>query len=724
MLKFFSQAFGGSSDKKDEVVIEGKKFDIIEKIAEGGYGVIFRGTDENGTVVAIKTLNSPDNERFMRNQAEVEVQRKLSSHPNIVKVFGCSTDPVSKQCAIAMEYCESDLVKEMAKNAKTGFSPKIIAEIFYSVCSAVSFMHKQDPPIIHRDLKVENILYSRGMWKLCDFGSATTKILDPSKLTDVQAASSEIMDMTTPTYRAPEMVDLYRGTIIGPKSDVWALGCILFKLCTMKDAFPDGSTLQILNGRYSWNCDVPVDERFKSVVEQCLKTNPDERPTAEELCERMKTEFGVTEPQPINTSITQQFSAISQQIIQRSTVQLDPYEEMLLHQEAPVDEDSDISDIELCLEEGEPLNYQVPNMKQQTVLMPSSSSMGIVFKSDDEDEKEVIEKPPMISAPHSQNVPEFKPDFSFSETKQTLPEFKPDFSQAETKPKLPEFNPDFSQVEQKGKINFNQPSVDMLIDFGAPAQPAQQKQEAQQPAQQKQDSQAIDLLFGITETKPLNDISSLYDTNKGEFAHQLINSDDTTLPSTLFKLSQKHPDCGEFLLSVIQTCGIKARRVLINLPPLPASKFTDYMESRKRFALAYNQFEGNFSLAEFTKTHRANPPPPGEPPICLDAVKQLQSSMDLLIPVLRESPSQLLLDEALSLYQIIAYIIAKLVQFNVSKGFVQSTIIPYYNNQHNNLKKAFDNSKLNINFPAASFNFSDQNIIKRLRPPPSKVKIV
>ena len=53
--------------------------------------------------------------------------------------------------------------------------PDLVLRVFYQTCRAVQHMHKQKPPIIHRDLKVENLLLSdQGMLKLCDFGSATT----------------------------------------------------------------------------------------------------------------------------------------------------------------------------------------------------------------------------------------------------------------------------------------------------------------------------------------------------------------------------------------------------------------------------------------------------------------------------------------------------------------------------------------------------------------------
>lgn len=69
---------------------------------------------------------------------------------------------------------------EVLQNRKTSFEPEIICRIFYQTCKAVSHMHSQNPKIIHRDLKIENLLISSdGCIKLCDFGSATVKIHQP-----------------------------------------------------------------------------------------------------------------------------------------------------------------------------------------------------------------------------------------------------------------------------------------------------------------------------------------------------------------------------------------------------------------------------------------------------------------------------------------------------------------------------------------------------------------
>lgn len=69
---------------------------------------------------------------------------------------------------------------EILQTRTTPFDKETVTRIFYQVCKAVSHIHSQVPPIIHRDLKIENLLISaESTIKLCDFGSATTEVFKP-----------------------------------------------------------------------------------------------------------------------------------------------------------------------------------------------------------------------------------------------------------------------------------------------------------------------------------------------------------------------------------------------------------------------------------------------------------------------------------------------------------------------------------------------------------------
>jgi serine/threonine protein kinase len=100
-------------------------------------------------------------------------------------------------------------------------------------------------------LKPENLLLASrtGPYKLCDFGSVTRVSMVPGRPTPAAHVEEDIQKYTTLQYRAPEMIDLYQGKEIGTKADIWALGCVLYKLCFFADAFEE-SALAVLNGKY------------------------------------------------------------------------------------------------------------------------------------------------------------------------------------------------------------------------------------------------------------------------------------------------------------------------------------------------------------------------------------------------------------------------------------------------------------------------------------------
>jgi cyclin G-associated kinase len=166
--------------------------------------------------------------------------------------------------------------------------PPVVLKIMYQATKAVSHLHSQG--INHRDIKVENFLIgSDGLLKLCDFGSATTENHAPDLTWTTQKRNSleELLQkFTTPMYRAPEQLDTWNNYVIGVKTDVWALGCILFCLCYKKHPFEDGAKLRITNGNYT----IPQDSRFipfNDIVKGCFVVDPSQRFDVSMILERL-----------------------------------------------------------------------------------------------------------------------------------------------------------------------------------------------------------------------------------------------------------------------------------------------------------------------------------------------------------------------------------------------------------------------------------------------------
>ncbi|KAI3719161.1 hypothetical protein L6452_20055 [Arctium lappa] len=113
------------------------------------------------------------------------------------------------------------------------------------------------------DLKAENLLLgSDGLWKLCDFGSTSTNHKRFERPEEMGIEEDNIRKHTTPAYRSPEMWDLLLREVTSEKVDIWALGCLLFRICYFKSAFDGESKLQVLNGNYR----IPELPKYSSSV--------------------------------------------------------------------------------------------------------------------------------------------------------------------------------------------------------------------------------------------------------------------------------------------------------------------------------------------------------------------------------------------------------------------------------------------------------------------------
>ncbi|XP_038161762.1 cyclin-G-associated kinase isoform X1 [Cyprinodon tularosa] len=295
---------GASRDQNDFVgqVVElgDMKLRIKRVIAEGGFAFVYEAQDmSSGKDYALKRLLSNEEEKNKEIIQEVCFMKKLSGHPNMVQF--CSAASISKEESdtgqaeflILTELCKGQLVDFIRRvEQRAPMSCDTVLKIFYQACRAVQHMHKQKPPVIHRDLKIENLLISnQGTIKLCDFGSATTVSHYPDYSWSAQKRSmveDEITRNTTPAYRTPEMIDLYSNFPINDKQDIWALGCILYLLCFKQHPFEEGAKLQIVNGKYS----IPQNDVkyavFHDLIRSMLKVNPDERLSITELVNQLQ----------------------------------------------------------------------------------------------------------------------------------------------------------------------------------------------------------------------------------------------------------------------------------------------------------------------------------------------------------------------------------------------------------------------------------------------------
>ncbi|KAK2542908.1 Bmp2k [Columba livia] len=252
-----------------------------ELLAEGGFSTVFLVRTHGGIRCALKRMYVNNVMDLNVCKREITIMKELSGHKNIVSYLDCTVNSISDnvwEVLILMEYCRAgQVVNQMNQRLQTGFTESEVMRIFCDTCEAVARLHQCKTPIVHRDLKVENILLNDGgNYVLCDFGSATNKYLNPQK-DGVHVVEEEIKKYTTLSYRAPEMINLYEGKPITTKADIWALGCLLYKLCFFSLPFGE-SQVAICDGSFT----VPDNSRYSHsihcLIRYMLEPDQEQRP--------------------------------------------------------------------------------------------------------------------------------------------------------------------------------------------------------------------------------------------------------------------------------------------------------------------------------------------------------------------------------------------------------------------------------------------------------------
>nr|XP_012312653.1 serine/threonine-protein kinase Nek1 isoform X5 [Aotus nancymaae] len=254
-----------------------EKYVRLQKIGEGSFGkAILVKSTEDGRQYVIKEINISGMSSKEREESRREVAVLANmKHPNIVQYRESFEENGSLY--IVMDYCEGgDLFKRI--NAQKGvlFQEDQILDWFVQICLALKHVH--DRKILHRDIKSQNIFLTKdGTIQLGDFGIA--RVLNST----VELARTCI---GTPYYLSPEICE---NKPYNNKSDIWALGCVLYELCTLKHAFEAGSmknlVLKIISGSFP-----PVSLHYsydlRSLVSQLFKRNPRDRPSVNSILEK------------------------------------------------------------------------------------------------------------------------------------------------------------------------------------------------------------------------------------------------------------------------------------------------------------------------------------------------------------------------------------------------------------------------------------------------------
>uniref|UniRef100_H3A2X5 non-specific serine/threonine protein kinase n=1 Tax=Latimeria chalumnae TaxID=7897 RepID=H3A2X5_LATCH len=248
-------------------------YTLLKVIGEGSFGkALLVQSINNKQQYVMKEIRLPKSSGMRMCKEEAILLAKMK-HPNIVAFKGAAEGHLY----IVMEYCDGgDLMEKIKLQKGTLFSEDVILNWFVQICLGVRHIH--DQRVLHRDIKSKNIFLTKnGILKLGDFGSA--RLLNSS-------TAFACTYVGTPYYVSPE---IWENRPYNNKSDVWALGCVLYELCTLKHPFQASSwknlILKICRGSYT-----PIPSHFcyelHYVIKQMFKRNTKDRPSVNTLLTR------------------------------------------------------------------------------------------------------------------------------------------------------------------------------------------------------------------------------------------------------------------------------------------------------------------------------------------------------------------------------------------------------------------------------------------------------
>ena len=265
------------------------RYRILAEIGQGGMGIVYRAHDQRlNRFVALKMIRRDANDATARTRLWREARTAATlSHPHLCRLYDIHEE--AGELFLTMELLDGESLSARLKRGQIALAEAI--EIGLAILSALSEMHQRH--LAHRDLKPSNVFLTSNGVKLLDFG-LTRRI--PTELTATETNLTMAGAIVgTPAYMAPEQVF---GQPVDGRSDLFALGCVLFEMLTATPAFRGDSIIDVLHAITSEQPPMltgsPCVVAVGRIVHRALAKNPDDRPaTAAEMADALRATLRV-----------------------------------------------------------------------------------------------------------------------------------------------------------------------------------------------------------------------------------------------------------------------------------------------------------------------------------------------------------------------------------------------------------------------------------------------
>jgi eukaryotic-like serine/threonine-protein kinase len=252
-------------------------YEVTSLLGKGGMGEVWRARDRRlERDVAIKALPDEfanDADRLARFEREAKLLASLN-HPNIASAYGLESSGPTQ--FLVLELVEGETIADRITRGPIPVGE--VVDIAKQICDALEAAHEKG--IIHRDLKPANIkILPDGKVKVLDFGLAkavertTTRVDISQSPTLSMAATQQGLILGTAAYMSPEQAS---GKAVDKRTDIWALGCVLFEMLTARPAFEGEDVTRILarilEREPDWTLlPAGVPSRLKELLRLCLQ---------------------------------------------------------------------------------------------------------------------------------------------------------------------------------------------------------------------------------------------------------------------------------------------------------------------------------------------------------------------------------------------------------------------------------------------------------------------